>query len=428
MTADQIQSLQPALTVLLAKFRHCFKREGTFGYWMKYILGLLADLKRKSVEPIALAAGIPVRTLQEFLAFFVWDERRANDTLQQIVVDEHSSEDSIAVLDASAHGKHGDKTPGVSRQWCGESGKMDNCVVGQHLLYTDNHPTNPFSCLLDSDLFLPENWSDDRPRCRAAHIPDEKIHEPKWKIGVHQLEKAMGNGVRFGWVTFDEDYGRIPDFWFDLDRLGLRGVGEVPKNFFCWPCRPRYRSLNRAHAAKRVDNITRFSPIFTGQNWRRLTIKDATRGPVIWEVKAARVHLVNTSNPDNPGSNPTDRKYWLIVAQNPRTGEVKYFVSNAPRKTKILQLMQVGFSRWHIEKWFQRAKQETGFGAFEVRTYLSLIRHWLSCRLSMYFLAAETTRLRGEKSEDHVRAGCRRGQHPGIQDVEPSMAFVRFAH
>ncbi len=134
MTADQIRSLQPALVALLAKFRNCFQREKTFGYWMKYIVGLLSDLKRKSIEPIALAAGIPVRTLQEFLAFFSWDEKRADDTLQRLVAEEHASDQSIAVLDACAHKKQGDKTPGVQRQWCGELGKRENCVVGQHLL------------------------------------------------------------------------------------------------------------------------------------------------------------------------------------------------------------------------------------------------------------------------------------------------------
>jgi len=424
MTADQIRSLQPALIVLLGKFRNCFQREKTFGYWMKYILGLLSDLKRKSIEPIALAAGIPVRTLQEFLAFFSWDEKRADDTLQRLVAEEHASDQSIAVLDASAHEKQGDKTPGVQRQWCGESGKRENCIVGQHLLYTDNDPKNPFSCVLASDLYLPKVWANDRPRCKRAGIPDEVVYRPKWRIGIDQLEHAIGNGVRLGWVTFDEDYGQIPEFWFELDRLGVRAMGEVRKNFYCWPTMPKYRSGQPAHASKRVDNVYRYSPIFTKQKWKRIKIKDSTRGPLIWEVKAARVHLVDALHPDNNVSHPTDRKYWLIVARNPLTREIKYFVSNAPGNTDIKNLMEVGFARWHIEKWFQRAKQETGFGAFEVRTYTSLIRHWLSSRMAMYFLAAETTRLRGEKSEDHVGASRGRGEYTCIQDLEPGLAIV----
>ena len=161
MTADQVRSLQPALAALLQRFRPCFKRETTFAHWERYLVGLITDLKRKSIEPIALAAGVAVRTLQEFLAFFVWEDDRVNNMLQHLVMDEHGTEQAIGVIDASAHPKQGDKTPGVQRQWCGESGKRDNCVIGQHLLYTDNHPTNPFNCVLASDLYLPESWDED---------------------------------------------------------------------------------------------------------------------------------------------------------------------------------------------------------------------------------------------------------------------------
>ena len=94
MTADQIRSLQPALAALLERFRPCFKRKPTFGHWQCYLLGLMADLKRKSIEPIALAAGRAVRTLQEFLADFVWDHRRVDTLLRQMVMDEHARDRS----------------------------------------------------------------------------------------------------------------------------------------------------------------------------------------------------------------------------------------------------------------------------------------------------------------------------------------------
>ena len=116
MTADQIRSLQPALAALLVRFRSCFQTQKTFGHWERYLLGLMADLKRKSIEPIALSAGVAVRTLQEFLAFFVWDHARVNRQLQQLVADEHNDGTGIGVLDASGHVKQGDKTPGVQRQ------------------------------------------------------------------------------------------------------------------------------------------------------------------------------------------------------------------------------------------------------------------------------------------------------------------------
>ena len=421
MTADQLRSLQPALAALLLRFRGCFKTEKSFGHWQKYLLGLMADLKRKSIEPIALAAGVAVRTLQEFLAFFAWDHERVNTQLHQRVMDEHACETAIGVLDASGHPKQGDKTPGVQRQYCGESGKIENCVIGQHLLYTNNDPANPFTCMLSSDLYLPQEWAADRERCEAAGIPGDVGYRPKWRIAADQVESAIGHGVRFAWVTFDEDYGKIPAFWFELDRLGQRAIGEVPTNFYCWPSRPRYRSKQAAHASKRVDNVCRFSPVFREQEWKRVHIKDTTRGPMIWEIKTARVHLVDSSTEP---SRPTDRQYWLIVARNPKTKEYKYFVSNAPKETQLDDLLRVAFARWQVEMWFERAKQETGFGAFEVRTYTSLIRHWLCSRMAMYFLAAQTERLRGEKSADHPGTGGRGRQRPGGEDLEPVLALV----
>ena len=417
MTYEQIASLQPALAAMLEVFRPCFRREKTFEYWQKYVLGLLADLKRKSIEPIALAAGVPVRTLQEFLAFFRWDHQRADNALQRLVADQHADENAIGVLDASGHPKRGDKSPGVQRQYCGESGKIDNCVMGQHLLYTDNHPTNPFSCVVASDLYLPQAWSDDRQRCRDAGIPDELTFRPKWKIGIDQIERAIGNGIRFAYFTFDEDYGRIPEFWFELDRLGQRGIGEVPKDFYCWTTPPQCRSLRGEHRPKRVDNLLTHSPMFRQQPWRTVRIKDTTRGPILWQVKTGRIRLPDRQGRQRTPSVPTDREYWLIVARNKKTGEVKYFVSNAPPETDLKTLLVVAFARWHVEKWFERGKQEAGFGAFEVRTYTSLLRHWLSARIAMLFLARQTQRLRGEKSAYHAGAGCRREQCPGVEDL-----------
>jgi len=421
MTADQVRSLQPALAALLSSFRGCFGRASTFGHWERYLLGLLADLKRKSIEPIALAAGTAVRTLQEFLSAFEWDHERVNRLLQQRVMDLHASERAIGVIDASGHPKQGKKTPGVQRQYCGETGKVDNCVVGQHLLYTNNDPKNPFTCMLASDLYLPRSWADDWERRREAKIPDDLVYRPKWRIAIDQVEQATGNGVRFSWLTFDEEYGSVPAFWFELDRLGQRGIGEVRANFLCWPSRPAYCSLQRAHAPKRVDNVCRFSPVFRDRDWYRITVKETTRGPQIWELKAGRVHLVDTTG---GRSQPTDREYWLIVARNTATGEYKYFLSNAAGGACWKQMMTAAFARWHVELWFERAKQEAGLGAFEVRTYMSLMRHWLCSRMAVFFLAEQTERLRGETSADHPGAGGRGGQRPGDADLEPLLAFA----
>jgi SRSO17 transposase len=424
MNYDQLASLEPALAAFLEKVRHCFQRDKTFDYLQKYILGLMADLKRKSIEPIALACGVAVRTLQEFLAFFAWDHELVDKVLVREVVEREHGKFSIGVLDASAHAKQGKHTPGVQRQWCGESGKKDNCVIGQHLLYTDNDPKNPFSCVVASDLYLPKSWDQDRDRCKRAGIPDEITYRPNWKIAIEQIKHTMAQGLRFDYVTYDEEYGKVPEFLFELDGIGQKAIGEVPANFRVWAKKPACKSNRAEHSSHRVDKIVSHSPAFYGQPWQKMVIKDTTRGKCIWHVKAAQVYLVEHKDGKAYCPVPTDRTYWLIVAHNRQTGEIKYFVSNAPVKEKLETLMEIAFSRWHVEKWFERAKQECGFGAFEVRTYTSLIRHWLASRLAMYFLADQTTRLRGEKSTDHVGAGGRCDEHAGLENMAEISSFM----
>ena len=123
MAADQIRSLQPELAALLDSVRPYMKRASNFGHLLAYVLGLLADLKRKSIEPLALAAGAAVRTLQEFLSFLDWDHDSANDHLQRLVCDRHPCARAIGVFDACGPVKQGRMTPGVKRQGCGETGK-----------------------------------------------------------------------------------------------------------------------------------------------------------------------------------------------------------------------------------------------------------------------------------------------------------------
>jgi SRSO17 transposase len=426
MEAQQIQSLQPALQRWMAGFEPCFKRAVTFEYFQFYLLGLMTDLQRKSVEPIALACGTPVRTMQEFLSMFAWDHGRLDRMLLHRVAD-RCPQGGIGVLDATSHPKRGDKTPGVARQYCGESGKIDNCVVAQHLLFTDDDPHNPFSCVLGCDLYLPQCWTQDRERCEEAGIGPELAYRPKWEIALEQVERAIAGGVKLNWLVFDEEYGRIPAFLFGLDRLGITAVGEVPANFRAYVKRPTCLSGWTCHAARPVKNLLSRSPAFVRQLWQRCTVKNTTRGELLWEYKATRVHLSDSSHPNHNIYIPTDRMYWLIILRQPVTGEIKYVVSNASNAgegASVQRLIRVLLSRWHVEKWFERAKQEAGLGAFELRTYQGVIRHWLCVRAAMCFLAEQTSRLRGEKPADHLRTGERGRLHPGRENLETGLALL----
>jgi SRSO17 transposase len=397
MTSEQIAGLGPAFTEYLRSFRPCLGERRLLDHFDAYCRGLLSDLSRKSVEPIALAAGSTVRALQLFLSQRDWDHLRLRDQLQQRIAARHApvpgagrDPDDLGVLgliDECAQPKKGDKTPGVQRQHCGATGKLDNCIVNVHLGYA----RADFRALLDSDLYLPQSWDQDRDRCREADIPDDVVYRPKTAIALEQVRRAIGNGLRFDWITFDEGYGKDPSFLFGLDALGQTWIGEVPKSFRCWPTLPKYRSVRREFSTKEVQNVVRWSKAFIYQPWRALEIPRQSIQPVIWHVKAAQVHLR-----DGQTHRPTDRTYWLIVAWNKQTQEYKYFVSNAPPSTNLLLLLRVAFRRSQIEHLFRLAKQEIGFAHFEGRHYIGLIRHMILCQLLLLFLAQQTRRINQE--------------------------------
>lgn len=421
MTAEQIAALGPAFTMFLHSFAKCFGSGATRRHLATYGRGLLSDLPRKSVEPIALDSGTPVRTLQEFLTHHVWDHGRMRDELQRRVVRDHlPAPDAarpgvpglgvIGLIDETSVAKKGEKTPGVQRQYCGRMGKVENCIVTVHLAVLHGE----FKTLIDSDLFLPEKtWDADRERCREAHIPDDVVYRSKSDIALEQYRRAVANGIHFDWLTFDEWYGSKPQFLAELERCGQNYVAEVPANTRCWATLPPYRSPQKAFAAKRVENVARHSPLFTRQPWRKMKIKRKTLPPQCWMVKAAQVHLARDGA-------PSDRTYWLIVAKNVDTGEVKYFLSNAPPRTALKTLMNVAFTRANVEHVFRVAKSELGFAHFEGRSYIALIRHMILCQLVMTFVAEQTDRLRGEKSGHHARTS-----RPSAQYRLPTMAASR---
>jgi len=168
MTPDQLRALGNAFTGYLQLLANCFVHDRTVRHLHGYCHGLLSDLPRKSIEPIALACGTAVRTLQEFLQ----DHLRVRDQCQQRLAQQPlfqvaDSLGTIGVIDETSTAKKGTKTPGVRRQWCGSLGKIENCLVTVHLAIVRGR----FKTLVDADLFLPKVWSEDRKRCQDAAIP-----------------------------------------------------------------------------------------------------------------------------------------------------------------------------------------------------------------------------------------------------------------
>jgi SRSO17 transposase len=405
MDAQQIRQLEPRLIQYLGQFDDCFPRRDTRQHLPTYVKGQLSDLRQKSVEPMALKFRVAPRTLQEFLASYVWDEDRMRWRLQHIVASEHAKPNSIGIIDETSDVKKGLMTPGVQRQHCGAVGKQENCIVTVHLGYA----AEDFHCLLDGELFLPEVWSADRERCRKAGIPDTMVYRPKTEIALELYDRARTNGVHFEWLTFDEWYGSKPPFLRTLDERGQKFVGEVHKDFTAWTGPPRvttrpFRRHGRGHGRRTprvvagsrkpitVEAMLRWHRPLREQPWKRYRVKDGEKGPMVWEVKRMLIY------PKDEEGLPA-RPYHLVVARNVlNTTEIKYFVSNAPPGTSVQKLLLVAFSRWRIERCFEDEKGEIGLDHYEGRLYQGLKRHLILSAVSHLFLARVHQDLRGEKS------------------------------
>jgi SRSO17 transposase len=406
MTEEQIQALQPAFAAYLDRFLFCCGDTRTFDHLHTYCRGLLSDLPRKSVEPIALAAGLAVRSLQLFLTQHVWNQRQALDLLQHhvaILLPTLPADDlgTVGLFDDTATVKKGTRTPGVQRQWCGTLGKVENCVVTVHFGVC----RGTYKTLFDGDLYLPQSWADDRTRCREAAIPDTLVYRPKWRIALRHLLRALAVGVTLDWLTFDEGYGGQPELLVGIDALKVRYVGEVKKSFSCREQGP----AAGAGPGVRADALVEQSAVFRDQPWRAVRLRRQTLADQVWEVKAGRVWMMVDGRTH-------ERPVWLIVARNVATGEVKYLISNADAAVPVATLLRVAFVRWNVEHAFRVSKTEIGFSHYEGRHYGGLRRHLVLCLLVLGFVAEQAVRLRGEKPGGDAGAS-----EPGAEPVQPGL-------
>lgn len=417
MTPKQLTALGPKLTAALRPLAPCFLQERTRHHLHTYCRGLLSDLPRKSVEPIALQAGTAVRTLQEFLRDHSWQDDTVRDTLQRQAADRlptlpDDGLGTVGLIDETSAVKSGTHTPGVQRQYLGCVGKVDNGIVTVHIGVCKGR----YRTLLDADLFLPESWDADRPRCREAGIPDTLRYRPKWQIALEQLDRLRTQGVVLDWLTFDEEYGKRPGMIAGLDQRQQRFIGEVPRNFSCLAAVRSGRPPAAEHKGRAVEDVVRCSTAFRSQSWQVLHLQRETLEDQIWRVKAAQVWL---SSADGWSA----RTYWLIWASNDATGEEKFFLCNAPVETAVLVMVRVAFRRASVEHSFRVCKSELGFTHYEGRNYTGLRRHLRLCLVVLNFAAEHCERLRGEKSRGDGGAGV-----PGPAGGVPGLVATTAGH
>lgn len=160
MTLQELRAIGRQLTLFLGMFADCFASIAGRRLLKVYVQGQLSDIQRKNCEAIALCLGQAPRTLQRFLESIKWNEQQLRDRTQQIIARDHAHEEAIGTVDESGTAKSGLHTAAVGRQYNGNRGKIENCTVGVHLGYS----TPGFQVLLDSQLYLPEDWANDAKR------------------------------------------------------------------------------------------------------------------------------------------------------------------------------------------------------------------------------------------------------------------------
>jgi SRSO17 transposase len=312
---------------------------------------------------------------------------------------EVGSEQGTLIVDESGFPKCGTKSVGVARQYCGATGKIDNCQTGVFLAYASAGGHT----LLDERLYLPEEWVKDARRRKEAGVPDNVVFRTKPELAL-ELIRCNGPKVRHGWVTFDEAYGKDPGFLSGLEELEERYIGEVPKSFRGWLKRPkveepkagrtgRPRGKARVRAGEpKPQTVEEIAAALPASAWKRLRFREGTKGRQ--QAHFARVRIV-AERDDLPGP-----ELWLMIERScDQSPYIKYYVSNAAPDCPLLDMVQAAHNRWPVEDCFLRGKQEVGLDDYEVRGWRGWHHHMTLVMMAMWFLVLQKRRL-GEKNVD----------------------------
>jgi SRSO17 transposase len=417
LRAKDIEAVAGELERYFEIYSPLFHRREAREAGLVYLRGLLSDLPRKSVEPIALellgSEASPVRVLQQFLSIGAWqDEPILRQHWQQ--VDAMLGEaDGVLIVDGSDFPKQGKQSVGVKRQHCGELGKRANCQAGVFLGYASKRGYT----LLDRRLYLPEDWVRSEAfaaRRKRCGVPEDHPFKTKQELAAEMIEAVVEDShLRCRWVTADEAFGHDTAFvdrvakaglWYfaevqHSDRVWLRRPEVVPPNWEGWgvksgPKQTRPRLAPGAQQAQTVKAIADEMPV---HRWKRLVIKEGSKGPMEADFVAVRAVGVRGGLPGPD--------VWLVLRRSVSEGELKAYVSNAPARTRVETFARQSGMRWPIETSFEDGKQRLGMGDYEVRGWKGWHHHQTLVILAHAFLV----RLRLQLGKKGARADAAAG-------------------
>jgi SRSO17 transposase len=382
-------SWQARLEELLGRVAGRFGRVEPRRHARALVLGLLADLPRKNCWTIAEHAGqASPDGLQHLLAGAVWDEHAVRDDVRDYLVEHLADPEAVLVVDETGDLKKGSHTVGVQRQYTGTAGKVDNAQVAVYLAYA----TTAGHGVIDRELYLPQGWTDDPARCRAAGVPDQVGFATKPELARVMLERVLDAQVPAGWVTADEVYGNSPALRGWLEGRQLPFVLAVKAT------EPLYgRSGPSVSAARLAEGIR-------PECWLRISPGHGAKGRrwYAW----SRVAL-------SPADAPDGWQRWLLVRRSLTTGELAYYLCAGPADTPLVALVRTAGARWRVEEAFQAGKGLCGLDEHQVRRWRCWYR-WVTLAMLAYALlvvAAVTEHARHPAPPGVIQLTCNEIQH-----------------
>jgi SRSO17 transposase len=390
LTEQDLEQFLEEMTGYIEKFAPAFQRAEQLERSQAYLRGLLGETPRKNVERMALDWGDKARSMQHFIGQSPWKPEPVIAIHQGLVAEILGEADGVVLIDESGVVKQGDDSVGVAAQYCGSVGKVANSQVGVYLGYASRKGYS----LIEGQLFMPESWfaEENADKSLACGVPAELQPQTKPEIGLELLRRAIQRGdLPFAWVAADELYGDSPAFRDGVAELDKCYFTEIKSTTPIWRCRPdvyvpewkgRGRSPTRVrlrHPEERPIQVRELVGSIPQEGWSTATIKEGSQGPIVCNFAFLRI---TESRGNLPGP-----EVWLIIRRNlDDPTEVKFYFSNAPADTPLIEFVRISGMRWPIEIIFEEAKGEVGFDHYEIRSWLGWHHHMLLVALAHHFL------------------------------------------
>jgi SRSO17 transposase len=390
LTEQDIEQFVSEMTDYMDMFGPAFQRVEQLEWSKVYLRGLLGDASRKNIERIALELDEKVRSLQYFIGQSPWKAEPVIETHQRLVAETLGEADGVALIDESGMVKQGDDSVAVAAQYCGSVGKIANSQVGVYLGYASRKGYS----LIEGQLFVPEMWFDEEHAAKraACGVPANLKSQTKPEIGLELLQRAIQRGsLPFQWVAADELYGDSPAFRDGVAELNKWYFTEIKCTTMIWRSRPevhipewkgRGRRPTRLRLCNPADHpicVKELAPAIPKDGWTTATIKEGSKGPIACDFAFLRI-IESRNNLPGP-------EVWLIIRRNlDDPTEIKFYFSNAPATTPLIEFVRLSGMRWPIETIFEEAKGEVGFDHYEMRSWIGWHHHMLLVSLAHHFL------------------------------------------